>query len=68
MKKNIIFCLLITALSSCDKLKYGNVTGKNYHQSYTTIILIPQTISTGKITMTYFISVPVFYPESYSLM
>jgi hypothetical protein len=56
------------ALTACGhKLREGEVTGKEHQPAYTTMILMPMTISTGKASTTTFVPMFFFYPESWAV-
>lgn len=63
---NAMLCAVLF-LSSCEKLRYGNVIEKEYHPSWTQTMLLPMVISTGKTTTTILVPYFVYHNESWSI-
>lgn len=68
-KRFICAVLLLTLLFCCcgcsNKITHGEVYKKEYRDAYTTVMMIPLVISTGKTTTTTMIPYTVHYPERY---
>lgn len=68
MVKTILTTLLVLALAACSqKIKEGEVVGKEFTPQHTMMILMPVTISTGKTTTTNMIPMWLFFPDSYRI-
>lgn len=69
MKHFICAVLLLAMLFCCcgcsNKITHGEVYEKEYRAAHTTVMMIPLTISTGKVTTTTIIPYTVYYPERY---
>jgi len=65
--KKLFFLLFLVVLLSCEKLRYGNVIKKEYHPEYTSTMLLPLVISTGKTTTIVMIPYFVHHNESWSI-
>lgn len=69
MRKTILLTLclsLLLLLCSCsDAITEGEVYEKEYREAYTTVMILPLVVSTGKTTTTMMIPYVVHYPDRY---
>jgi hypothetical protein len=65
--KKLLLTLSLIVLLSCEKLQYGNVIEREYHPEYTSTMLLPMVVSTGKTTTIIMIPYFVHHNESWSI-
>ncbi len=64
----VLLALTMLLISGCgNKLREGEVCGKEYREAYTTIRLMPLTISNGKKTTTRLFPYIIRYPDRWSV-
>ena len=63
MGKKIVFTLLIVLISCSDSINEGDVYEKEFKPEYTTVSVLPMTISNGKTVTTIMVPYTIHYPD-----
>ena len=61
----VLLALLFCCCGCSNKITHGEVYKKEYRRAYTTVMMLPLVISTGKVTTTTIFPYTVHYPERY---
>lgn len=64
----IVIVAVAMVIKDEPKITEGRVIHKEHHEEYTTVIMMPIVISTGKTTMTQMIPIWQYHPETWEIV
>jgi len=65
---SLLLVLTVLLISACgNKIREGEVSGKEFKEAYTTTSIMPQIISNGKTTTTIIVPYTIHYPDRWSV-